>query len=162
MTGVLALTEIIDRDDLRQLAEMIVNSPFLSLVGLRLDDIAPGRCRMRLRIRVELLNPHNVAHGGAVFTLADATAAVTMRSVGANVITAQASINLLMASELEDELLAEGSVLHLGRRTGVAEVLITNQQGRPVARGSFTFLRLAGRHWDRLATEPSLLQYLKC
>ena len=144
-----------EQAELRRLAEAVVAGPFLSLLGIQADEIRRGFCRVRLHVEPKLLNVHGVIHGGAVFTLADVCAAVAMRSLGANVITLQASINLVGTGNPGDDLVAEANAVHLGRRTGVAQATVTNQQNRIVATGNFTFVRLEGRGHDTLATMPA-------
>ena len=44
---------------------------FGRLLGLEMYERGEGQSRCRLAIRPELLNPHGVLHGGALYALAD-------------------------------------------------------------------------------------------
>jgi acyl-CoA thioesterase len=40
-------------------------------LGMVLDDIRPGLARMRMTVRDDMINGHDLCHGGLIFTLAD-------------------------------------------------------------------------------------------
>ena len=44
---------------------------FPSVIGLSVEDVRIGYCRMRLPWRTEITQPAGVAHGGAIATLVD-------------------------------------------------------------------------------------------
>jgi len=46
-------------------------NPFGDLIGLRFTELGEGRSRCELETREDLLNPHGVLHGGAVYAMAD-------------------------------------------------------------------------------------------
>lgn len=51
-------------------------------LGITLEDLGPGRARLRMRITDDMVNLHGVAHGGYVFLLADAAFAYACNSRG--------------------------------------------------------------------------------
>ncbi|MBA1145692.1 PaaI family thioesterase [Ectothiorhodospiraceae bacterium WFHF3C12] len=45
--------------------------PFAELLGIHVQEQEPGTSRSSVAITESLLNPHNVAHGGVLYSLAD-------------------------------------------------------------------------------------------
>src|SRR5690349_22109010 len=44
-------------------------------LGMRLDDVAPGRARLSMTITEAMANGHGICHGGFIFALADSAMA---------------------------------------------------------------------------------------
>ena len=42
-------------------------------LGMTIDEIAPGRASISMDVRKEMVNGHDLCHGGYIFTLADST-----------------------------------------------------------------------------------------
>ena len=38
-------------------------------LGMRLDEIGPGRAVLEMRVRADMLNGHGICHGGFIFAL---------------------------------------------------------------------------------------------
>ncbi len=60
------------------------NSPFIAHLGIRLEEIEPGRARLAMPFSDALPTMGNVVHGGAISSLVD-TAAATAVWAGADV-----------------------------------------------------------------------------
>jgi len=43
-------------------------------LGMRLVEVRPGRARVAMTVRPDMVNGHDVCHGGIVFALADVPA----------------------------------------------------------------------------------------
>lgn len=70
-----------DPETVKQMLPAVV--PFIGTVGLRLDDVAPGRAVATLPSRPEVHNHLATAHAGAVYTLGEsATGAVVLSVFG--------------------------------------------------------------------------------
>ena len=50
--------------------------------GVELAEVGPGRATMTMTIRPDMVNGHDIAHGGLVFLLADTAFAVACNSYG--------------------------------------------------------------------------------
>lgn len=101
--------------------------------GIELIEVRPGYARLRMRVRPEQLNAVQVCHGGNVFMLADTSFAFACNSRNQKTLAAGASIDFVAPAHEGDLLTAEAVELHLGGRSGVYDVRITNQEGRLVA-----------------------------
>jgi acyl-CoA thioesterase len=49
-------------------------------LGMTLEEIRPGYARMRMTVREDMVNGHDLCHGGPIFTLADSTFAFACNS----------------------------------------------------------------------------------
>lgn len=101
--------------------------------GMRLVEVRPGRARVAMTVRPDMLNGHEVCHGGIVFALADSAFAFACNSYNESTVAAAAAIDFLAAARAGDELTAEASELWRTRRNGIYEISVNNQRGERVA-----------------------------
>jgi len=100
---------------------------------MELIACAPGRATMRLAVRAELLNGHQICHGGFIFTLADSTFAFACNSHNKIAVAAGCSIEFLRPARLGDLLTCVGQEQTLQGRHGIYDMRVTNQSGEVVA-----------------------------
>lgn len=121
--------------------------PIAEPMGMRLVEVERGRVVFEGRPGFSHYNPLGAAHGGWFGTLLDscmACAVQTMLPAGRTYTTLEYRVNILRAVTVETgPLLAEGTALRVGRRTGVAEGRLTDGDGRLCATGSTTCLVFA-------------------
>jgi acyl-CoA thioesterase len=102
-------------------------------LGITLEEIRPGYARMRMTVRADMVNGHDVAHGGLIFALADSTFAFACNSHNHVAVAQGATIEFLAPGRLGDVLTAEGRERHAAGRTGVYDIAVTSQDGRTIA-----------------------------
>jgi acyl-CoA thioesterase len=124
--------------DAQQLAEiagktMYERDPASQKLGMTLDEIRPGYARMSMRVREDMLNGHATCHGGYIFMLADSAFAFACNSHNFNTVGAGCSIDYLAPGREGDVLTAEAVEQALSGKTGVYDIVVTNQEGRKVA-----------------------------
>jgi acyl-CoA thioesterase len=102
-------------------------------LGMRLVEVRPGRARVMMTVRPDMVNGHDVCHGGIVFALADSAFAFACNSHNESTVAAAAAIDFLAAARAGDELTAEASELWRTKRNGIYEISVTNQRGERVA-----------------------------
>ena len=119
---------------------------FQVLIGLDLYERGEGFSRGRLTVGDDHMNPHNVCHGGVVYSMADTTmgAAVYSRLDEAESCTTIEIKIVYIAAVRRGELECESRVIHKGRTTAVLESDI-RQGERLVAKALGTFAILAPR-----------------
>jgi acyl-CoA thioesterase len=122
----------------QQLAElagktMYERDPASQKLGMTLDEIRPGYARMSMRVREDMLNGHSTCHGGYIFMLADSAFAFACNSHNFNTVGAGCSIDYLSPGREGDLLTAEAVEQALSGKTGVYDIVVTNQEGRKVA-----------------------------
>ena len=102
-------------------------------LGIVLEEIRPSYARMKMTVRADMVNGHDLAHGGLIFTLADSTFAYACNSHNHVTVAQGATIEFLAPGRLGDVLTAEGREQHATGRTGVYDITVTNQDGRTIA-----------------------------
>jgi acyl-CoA thioesterase len=102
-------------------------------MGLELVSCEPGRAVMRMTVRDEMLNGHEICHGGLIFTLADSTFAFACNSHNKVTVASGCSIEFLKPARAGDVLTCEGVERVLQGRHGIYDMKVNNQQGEIVA-----------------------------
>ncbi len=118
--------------------------PIAALVGLSFVDVEAGRIVMRLTPAEYHYNPIGSVHGGILATLLDSVMGCAVHSTlpkGRAYTSLEIKVNYVRAVTAESgELSAEGKILHVGRRSAVAEGRVVDAKGRLCATGSTTCL----------------------
>ncbi len=114
-------------------AKMYADDQASQDLGIKVDIKAPGNAEARFEVRSNMLNGHNVCHGGLIFTLADTAFAFACNSYNKVTLAAGASIEFLRPAKLGDRLTATATERHRGRRSGLYDVVVTNQDDVDVA-----------------------------
>ncbi len=112
---------------------MLANDRATQMLGIMLDEIRPGYARMHMVVREEMLNGHDLCHGGFIFTLADSTFAFACNSRNFNTVAAAAMIDFLAPGRCGDRLTAEAIEQSLAGRTGVYDIVVSRQDGTRIA-----------------------------
>ena len=116
---------------------------FPQLLGLCVEDVRDGYCRMRMPFRAELLHAGGVVHGGALASLLDSVlvpAIGVSLPEGANFSTVDLHVQFV-ESLVDEDAVAEGWIVRRGRRTvfGESEVRAANTE-RLIAKAISTFI----------------------
>ena len=127
---------------------MYERDPASQALGMALDAIRPGYARMRMRVREDMLNGHGTCHGGYIFMLADSAFAFACNSHNFNTVGAGCTIDYLAPGRAGDVLVAEAVEQALAGKTGVYDVVVTDQDGRKVALFRGKSHRVAGHVVD--------------
>jgi len=103
------------------------------MLGITIVSVRPGAATLRMTIREDMLNGHDVAHGGILFCLADTAFAHACNSYDEVTVASAASVEFLKSACLGDTLTAVASERTRGRRTGVYDVEVHDGEGSLVA-----------------------------
>ena len=101
--------------------------------GVEIDEAREGYSRIRMTLRADMLNGHGKAHGGMVYALADTAFAYACNSRNLRTVGAQATMVFLDGAEEGEVLVAEAQEQALVVRSGVYNVSVRTDTGRPVA-----------------------------
>jgi acyl-CoA thioesterase len=108
---------------------------FSQRVGVKLVELLPGFARTTLAITDESINIYKMAHGGAIFSIADQACEAAGNSFGEPAVALQQNIHFLAAGKSGDFLEATAKVSHRSKRVGLIEFEVRNQEGLLVAIG---------------------------
>jgi acyl-CoA thioesterase len=93
-------------------------------VGIEVIDHGPGWAHTRMTVRADMVNGHDIAHGGLIFTLADTAFACACNSWGPVTVAAGAEISFVAPARLGDVLDARAQVRTRFGRSGIYDVSV--------------------------------------
>lgn len=102
-------------------------------LGMELITISPGRAEIGMTVRSDMINGYGVCHGGIIFCLADSAFAFACNSDNFRTVAAGARIEFLMPGNINDRLTAVAEQISQGKRTGICDVVVKNQQSDVIA-----------------------------
>ena len=118
----------------RRSAEAMLAGDQASLAaGIELVDVGPGRATATMAVRDDMVNGHDIAHGGYVFLLADTAFAVACNSYGQSTVAAGCDITFVAPVHAGDLLTAEAVERHRSGRSGIYDVSVRRADGTVVA-----------------------------
>jgi acyl-CoA thioesterase len=127
--------------DEEQIYQRISQDPFARFLGIELLELGQGYSKVSMTVGEHMLNFHGIPHGGAIFSLADAAFAAASNSHGQTAVALSVSINYLTAVPVGIRLYAEATEESLGHRTALYRLLVTTEDGTPVALAHGTVYR---------------------
>jgi acyl-CoA thioesterase len=122
----------------QQLAEyvrdgMYRNDRATKSLGMQVVDIRPGQARLRMTVRDDMLNGHDICHGGLITTLADSAFAYACNSYNEFTVASGFAVDLLAPARQDDVLTAHCFEVNKAGRTGVYDCEVTNQRSELIA-----------------------------
>jgi acyl-CoA thioesterase len=113
-------------------------------LGIEILEVYPGRVRLAMTVRPDMLNGHRTCHGGIIFALADTAFAFACNSHGQAMVAAGASIEFLAPAVGGERLIATASETSRSERHGIYDVAVTRSSGESLAhfRGRCARLRV--------------------
>jgi len=115
------------------LARMLERDRFTHWLGLEIDEVRIGYCRLHYTIRDEMLNGFDKVHGGILFSAADSAFAFACNSHGRITVALDVSITFTRPAQAGDKLTVEAKEVYLGDKTGVYDIRTTNEEGKLIA-----------------------------
>src|SRR4051812_33773859 len=98
-------------------------------LGVQVVALEPGRARMRMTVRPDMVQGHGTCHGGIVFSLADSAFAAACNGCAAGpVFAASAEITWVAPAFLDDTLVAEAVEHTRYGRNGITDVTVTRER----------------------------------
>ncbi|MBA7484993.1 Acyl-coenzyme A thioesterase PaaI [subsurface metagenome] len=125
-------------DALAELRARAEGEPIASFLKMRLLELSPGYAKVAMKVRPEHQNFNSLTFGGMVMAVADQAFAYTVNSVDLPSVATQFNIHFIAAARVGDELIAEGRLVKSGKRVSIAEMTVTNQDGKLIAKATGT------------------------
>jgi len=113
--------------------QMFANDRASKALGMQVVDVAPGRATVAMSVRTDMLNGHDICHGGLIATLADTAFAFACNSYNELTVASGFSIDFVAPGRLGDVLSAHCVEVSKSGRTGVYDTSVTNQRGERIA-----------------------------
>jgi len=133
-------------DNVKELQAEARNEPIASFLNLQLLELQPGYAKVMLKVLPEYENFNGVTFGGIIMAVADQAFGYAVNSVNRPNVASQFNIHFIAPARAGDELIAEGRVVKSGRKVSIAEMTVTNQDGKLIAKATGTTIPLTGTH----------------
>ena len=125
-------------DNVAELRAKEEGEPIASFLEMRLLELTPGYAKVAIKLKPQYQNFNGVIFGGIVTAVADQAFAYASNSLAYPSLASQFNIHFIAGTEVNDELTAECRVLKSGRRVGISEIVVTNQDGKLIAKATGT------------------------
>ena len=133
-------------DNVSELLAEARNEPIASFLNMQLLELQPGYSRVSIRVLPEHQNFNGLTFGGITMAVADQAFGYAVNSMKRPNVASQFNIHFIAPAKAGDELIAEGRVVRSGRRVSIAEMTVTNQEGKLIAKATGTTIPLADAH----------------
>lgn len=103
------------------------------MMGISVSAVGPGTATAAMTVREDMLNGHDICHGGFITTLADSAFAFACNAYNEITVASGFDVNLISAARQGDVLTAAAREVSKAGRTGVYDIDVLNQRGELVA-----------------------------
>ena len=126
--------------------KMMNGDAFSQWLGIEVLEITTGFCKLQLKVRDEMTNGFNIAHGGIAYSLADSCLAFAANADGIQAVSIETSISHTKKVANGDVLTATSKEMNKSSKTALYYITITNQDKLEVAHFKGTVYR-TGKEW---------------
>ena len=102
-------------------------------LGMQLISVEPGRAVLAMTITERMVNGHNIAHGGFIFTLADSAFAFACNTYNQRCVAQHCGVTFIAPGRLGDRLIARGVERQRAGRSGIYDITVTREDGTVIA-----------------------------
>ena len=113
--------------------KMMETDDFSQWLGIRVEEVKQGYCKLSIKIRSEMCNGFGITHGGVTFSLADSTLAFASNGYGRQSVALECSISFPKVVEVDDVITSTATEISLSHKIGVYNVDVHNQNNDLVA-----------------------------
>ena len=93
-------------------------------LGMELVEVGPGSARVSMVVRPDMVNGHDLCHGGLIAVLADSAFALACNSHGPVTVAAGFAIDFLAPGRLGQTLHADAREVSRRGRSGIYDVTV--------------------------------------
>ncbi|MCB0524986.1 MAG: hotdog fold thioesterase [Saprospiraceae bacterium] len=115
------------------LDRMMSRDAFSKWMGLEIESVGAGTCKLKFVVKPEMLNGFDIIHGGVVFAASDSAFAFACNSHGRIAVALDVAITFTKSAKVGDALYVEATEQYLGNKTSLYEIKTLNEAGELVA-----------------------------
>ena len=112
---------------------MVKDDRASALLGMVVEAIGPGTSTLSMTVREDMLNGHDICHGGFIFALADSAFAYACNTFNVRTVASGVDINFIAPAHKGQVLTAHGHGRHQGGRAGVYDIEVKNEKDELIA-----------------------------
>ncbi len=113
-------------------------------MGMQIVSVREGCAVVSMTVRETMVNGHGMCHGGMIFSLADSAFAFACNSQNFVAVASGACIDYLQPASAGDVLTASASMVNQGKKTGLYDVAVSDQNNRIIAQFRGRSARIRG------------------
>ena len=113
--------------------KMFDQDAFSQFLGIEIVDVSEGYCQLKMKVREEMLNGFQIAHGGISYALADTALAFASNTYGKKCVSMETSISHTEGVQAGDILTATTKELSHTEKMGLYLITISNQDNKEIA-----------------------------
>lgn len=118
----------------QQVADIMqTQDKFSEWLGLEVDEVRSGYCKLHYKVRENMLNGFQTLHGGVLFAASDSAFGFACNSHGRISVALDVSISFTRPAVAGQTLFVEATEVHLGHKVGLYDIRTTNEKGELVA-----------------------------
>ena len=126
--------------------KMMNGDAFSQWLSIEVLEISNGFCKLKMKVRDEMTNGFNIAHGGIAYSLADSCLAFAANSDGIQSVSIETSISHTKEVKSGDILTTTSKEINKSNKTALYYITITNQDKLEVAHFKGTVYRTS-KEW---------------
>ena len=112
---------------------MLEKDAFTRLLGLVVDEVKEGYCKLHFTVTADMLNGFDVLHGGVTYSAADSAFAFASNGYNRLSLALTTTMDYFESGKVGDTLTVEATEESLRYKTGVYLVRVTNKNGKLIA-----------------------------
>ena len=112
--------------------KMLAQDAYSQWLGIEILECEIGRCKVAMKVRPEMLNSMQKAHGGITYSLADTAFGFAANTHGKFAVSIETSINHIEAVNEGDYLVAESVIEKVNNKLGF-NIIEVKRNGELVA-----------------------------
>ncbi len=126
--------------------KMFDKDAFSQFLGIEIIDVSEGYCKLKMKLRKEMINGFNIANLVISYSLADSALAFASNSHGRKSLSVETSISHMVSIKAGDMLTAMTKELSRSDKIGVYLITITNDENQEIANFKGTVYRTS-QNW---------------
>lgn len=112
---------------------MMANDAFSQWLGIEILETGIGFCKLKMKVRKEMLNGFGIAHGAITYALADSSLAFASNSRGRKSVSIETSISHVLSVREDEILFSDVEEQHLSNKIAIYQIKIRNEKEETVA-----------------------------
>ncbi len=123
--------------------EVLSRSGFIKLLNIEILELNETHAKGRMPFDAKYCNPGGSMHGGCLYSLADTVAGTLAYFKGFDVTTVEGSMNFLEPAINTEYIYCTAKLKRRGKHLVTCDVEITNDAGKLLDCGIYTFFRMS-------------------
>lgn len=104
---------------------MMAKDYFSQWLGIEVLEVKEGACKLKMKVRKDMLNGFGIAHGGITYSFADSALAFASNSHGRKAVSIETSISHTESLHENDVIIADAFEEKCSNKIGIYTIKVT-------------------------------------